>query len=301
MNNNKMYNFNTSLSTSLWMGDLDSSLDESAIISAFAKVGEAVVGVKMAADSNNFDPLSSGNYCFVKFIDVDSAQRVLQRLNGRQIPGRPGKRFKLNPASFGKDNELLPEFSLFVGELSWNVNDYDLFVFFQERYKSVRGAKVVLDQNGKSRGYGFVRFSEESDQQRALIEMQHMTGLGRRPIRVSLASVKRPGDPLSSEFSATMAGLSSQNSYYAGHYSWGGYNYHYSQPYSQATTAAGDYEVPSSGAEAEDDSEHLEDPGLDINVGKENREFIESSESFFTALDTSRWQPLDNIFSEILD
>lgn len=50
---------------------------------------------------------------------------------------------------------------------------------------------VVMDQSGKSKGFGFIRFSEESDQQRALIEMQHMTGLGRRPIKVSLASIKK--------------------------------------------------------------------------------------------------------------
>ena len=43
----------------------------------------------------------------------------------------------------------------------------------------------------KSKGFGFVRFSDEHEQQRALIEMQHMTGLGRRPIKVSLASIKK--------------------------------------------------------------------------------------------------------------
>ena len=50
---------------------------------------------------------------------------------------------------------------------------------------------VVLDSSGKSKGFGFVRFSEETDQQRALIEMQHMTGIGRRPIKVGLAAPKR--------------------------------------------------------------------------------------------------------------
>ena len=49
---------------------------------------------------------------------------------------------------------------------------------------------VVLGSSGKNKGFGFVRFSEETDQQRALIEMQHMTGIGRNPIRVSLAQPK---------------------------------------------------------------------------------------------------------------
>ncbi|CAG5122617.1 unnamed protein product [Candidula unifasciata] len=306
--------YNTALSTSLWMGDLDSSLDEPAIISAFAKLGEVAVSVRMMADANNCGSLSPGNYCFVEFPDVDSAQRVLQRLNGKHIPGKPGRCVCLM-YTYGKGRQVcMPEFSLFVGELSWNVDDYELFAFFQKRYK-FRGElfieisdtyTFVLDHNGKSRGFGFVRFSEESDQQRALIEMQHMTGLGRRPIRVSLASVKRPSDPLSGAAPVAMAPPAPHNNYYTGHDSWGGYNYQYSQPYPHAPPAAVDYrqnnsQFPTSLPEVEDDSELLEDPGLEINVGKENREFIESSESFFTALEKSRWQPLDNIFSEIAD
>lgn len=49
----------------------------------------------------------------------------------------------------------------------------------------------VVMNNGKSRGYGFVRFSSENDQDKALIEMQNHCGLGFKPIRVSLAIPKR--------------------------------------------------------------------------------------------------------------
>ncbi|RUS83341.1 hypothetical protein EGW08_008888 [Elysia chlorotica] len=294
--------FNTGLSTSLWMGDLG-DLDEHSIISAFAQWGEVVMNIKMMRDPNNAGSLKPGNFCFVEFPDVDSAQRVLHRLNGKYIPGKPGRRFKLNPASYGKEHELLPEFSLYVGELSWNVDDYQLYQFFQKRYKSVRGAKVVMDQNMKSKGFGFVRFSDEGEQQRALIEMQHMTGLGRRPIKVSLASIKKPN-----EASTSVGGPSPQGSYYAGHYSWGGYHYHFNQSYPASGPAEyGDvssyYDTsnqPQPPLE-EDDSEILEDPGLEINVGKENRDYIESSESFFISLEQSRWQPLDSIMSEIPD
>ncbi|KAH9523665.1 tRNA selenocysteine 1-associated protein 1 [Bulinus truncatus] len=301
--------FNTALSRSLWMGDLDEDLDEQAIISAFAQLGEVVVNVKMMNSAKDAGSLKPGNYCFIEFPDVDCAQRVLHRLNGKYMPGKPAKRFKLNPASFGREHELLPEFSLYVGDLSWNIDDYDLFSFFQKRYKSVRGAKVVLDQNGKSKGFGFIRFSEESDQQRALIEMQHMTGLGRRPIKVSLASIKKPSESASGLPPSTPG---SHGGYYAGHYSWGGYNYHYNLPYTQASSSSHNLEYMSASAYsdqnnsstatvAEDDSEVLEDPGLEINIGKENREFIESSESFFVSLEQSRWQPLDTIMSEIPD
>jgi len=50
---------------------------------------------------------------------------------------------------------------------------------------------VVLDSNGKSRGYGFVRFASETDQQTALIEMQGYSGANIKPLRISLATPKR--------------------------------------------------------------------------------------------------------------
>jgi len=50
---------------------------------------------------------------------------------------------------------------------------------------------VVLDSNGKSRGYGFVRFACETEQQTALIEMQGYAGANVKPLRISLATPKR--------------------------------------------------------------------------------------------------------------
>ena len=61
---------------------------------------------------------------------------------------------------------------------------------FQSRYESTRSAKVVTDpMTGMSRGYGFVRFGSELDQQRAMTEMQGQF-CGTRPMRVSVATPK---------------------------------------------------------------------------------------------------------------
>ncbi len=42
---------------------------------------------------------------------------------------------------------------------------------------------------GLSRGYGFVRFGDESEQQRSMVEMQGMY-CGSRPMRISVATPK---------------------------------------------------------------------------------------------------------------
>jgi len=60
---------------------------------------------------------------------------------------------------------------LFVGSLSWNTNDQGLRAAF-ERFGTVDDAKVIEDrETGRSRGFGFVTFSEESAAQTAIDEM----------------------------------------------------------------------------------------------------------------------------------
>ena len=49
---------------------------------------------------------------------------------------------------------------------------------------------MVLASDGTSRGYGFVRFGDKTDQGSALREMTGYLGLGANPIRVSMAVQK---------------------------------------------------------------------------------------------------------------
>ena len=42
----------------------------------------------------------------------------------------------------------------------------------------------MLDDAGGSKGFGFVRFGDETEQQTALTTMQGISGLGTRPIKV---------------------------------------------------------------------------------------------------------------------
>ncbi|KAF8058338.1 RBP47C' [Scenedesmus sp. PABB004] len=82
------------------------------------------------------------------------------------------------------------DFSVFVGDLAPDVTDVVLQQSFQQFYPSVRSAKVIVDPaTGRSKGYGFVRFSSEAERDRSL-EMQGFC-LGARPIRVSLATARR--------------------------------------------------------------------------------------------------------------
>ncbi|TGZ76120.1 hypothetical protein CRM22_000006 [Opisthorchis felineus] len=172
-------------SNTIWMGDLESYMDEVFIKRTLENLGEIVVSVKVIRNKATGQNMGYG---FIEFPNATSARDCMLKLNGKPIPGVPTKRFKLNHASYGKDNSS-NECSLFVGELTEDVDDLALFNAFK-KYPTCRSAKVVMT-NGKSRGYGFVRFLTESDMDKALIEMQNYCGLGYKPIRVSLAIPKR--------------------------------------------------------------------------------------------------------------
>ena len=145
----------------------------------------------------------NAGYCFVEFSNAQSAIQAIKSVNGCPVPGT-NKFFKLNWASGGGindkkyhstdflviDRDQGPEFSIFVGDLGPEVDDNLLFSTFQLRYPSCKTAKVVTDAvTALSRGYGFVRFSDETEQQRAMTEMQGQF-CGSRPMRISVATPK---------------------------------------------------------------------------------------------------------------
>lgn len=172
----------------LWMGELEPWLDEVAIKKIWSVYGENV-SVKLIRDK--FSGAHAG-YCFVEFSNATAAAKAIT-LNGQPIPNAQ-RVFKLNWASGGglldKRDDRGPEFSIFIGDLAPDVTEFALHQLFQSRYPSCKSAKIMTDPvTNTSRGYGFVRFSDESEMLRALTEMQGFY-CGSRPMRISTATPK---------------------------------------------------------------------------------------------------------------
>ncbi|KAJ4297398.1 hypothetical protein N0V88_004319 [Collariella sp. IMI 366227] len=172
----------------LWMGEMEPWMDENFIKNVCQTVMGENVQVKVIRDRNS----GNAGYCFIEFSTAEAAQKALA-LNGTPVPNS-GRVFKLNWASGGglvdRRDDRGPEFSIFVGDLGPEVNEFVLVSLFQSRFPSCKSAKIMTDaMTGQSRGYGFVRFSDEQDQQRALVEMQGVY-CGNRPMRISTATPK---------------------------------------------------------------------------------------------------------------
>jgi len=125
----------------LWIGGLESYMDEAFILKALQEVGEdKVVSVKVIKNKFTGEPASYG---FINFSSDHNALMAMHKLNGKTIPNSsPAVRFKLNHNS----TRLMPgekDFSIWVGDLTPDVDDLQLYRFFSNRYQSIKSAKDV--------------------------------------------------------------------------------------------------------------------------------------------------------------
>lgn len=201
----------------------------------------------------------------------------MHKLNGKPIPGtNPVVRFRLNSAS--NSNKLLGndrEFSVWVGDLSPEVDDYNLYRVFSNKYSSIKTAKVILDSSGFSKGYGFVRFGLEEEQKSALYEMNGYIGLGTKPLKICNA-VPKPKTILNSAQDSnptvTISNLNDFSQYYDPSAYWQNSSiYGQSTPqtwaaYDPTTTVATDYTAYYQNANASQESSTIQNSSISNQV-----------------------------------
>lgn len=318
-------------SATIWMGDLDQDMDSAFITEAFANVGYTVLEVKEIFHKTASERAS---YCFVDFGDINIAREVLIKVSNVPIPGTDGKTFKLNRSEYGRSSGGNIEYSMFVGDLTSEVTDNHLLDFFRNRYPSVRAAKIVLDNKGVPKGYGFVRFFNEEEHELALKEMQGMKGLGQRAIRVNKAAksgkqrvanpMMPPQLPDGMDQSAVPGWMQMQMNYMQQMHQYMQQCQQYAQ---QAASYAGWYPqsenqqfpaVPDKQesvveskmnwvqqqheqmiAQTTDGNEDqdLVDPNPYVDVAALNQEIIDRDDKLFFELEASRWEPELAVFS----
>jgi RNA recognition motif-containing protein len=110
----------------------------------------------------------------VTFADHDSAARCVAELNGREFNGRA--------VHLRLDRDVVDStHNIFVGNLPWSLKNEQLQDLFQP-FRPIE-CQVLTNMYGKSRGFAIVKFSNDSDAQRAIAAM-HMTPVNGRNIEV---------------------------------------------------------------------------------------------------------------------
>lgn len=168
----------------LYVGNLDSSINETFIHTLFASFGH-INGLKLITDNQN------DLYCFIEYEDHSSAATAILTMNKRLCLDRE---MKVNWASnssgaSGQKTDTSKHFHIFVGDLSPEIETQQLreaFTVFGE----ISDCRVVRDSHTfKSKGYGFVSFVKRQDAENAIAGMNGQW-LGHRPIRTNWATRK---------------------------------------------------------------------------------------------------------------
>ena len=182
----------------LWMGDILPGMTESFILNAFYNYEIRPTGVKLIMDKKTN---KIKNYCFINFANIQNANEALTKLNGKPIIGTQYL-FKLNWANYHKGTNK----SVYVGNLSSEINDIDLYNFFKKKYDSVHHANVITD-NGISKGYGFVLFTNENEYLKCLNEMNGIVFHGNR-IKVKEQKKKEENETINLSYQINQNGSS---------------------------------------------------------------------------------------------
>lgn len=291
-------------------------MNESFILAAFRKMGEDPLTVKLM--KNKFSGEAAG-YCFVSFVTDEAAVNAMHKLNGKPIPGtNPIVRFKLNSATTSQNKALLAdrEFSVWVGDLSSDVDDYNLYRVFSAKYQSIKTAKVIMDDSGFSRGYGFVKFGLEEEQKSALYEMNGYIGLGSKALKICSA-VPKPKDGTVMQAQQPSATTIVQQAYdnyshyydqFSQFYGYYGYDpnvqpqvdpatYYASATSAQIAAAQQTQQHPppqqyASHSYKYDDDYSLVDYKNKVDIEKLNQETVERDRNLYDSLESSKWQPI---------
>eukprot|EP00271_Cylindrocystis_brebissonii_P016114 TRINITY_DN3931_c0_g1_i1.p1 TRINITY_DN3931_c0_g1~~TRINITY_DN3931_c0_g1_i1.p1 ORF type:complete len:267 (+),score=57.27 TRINITY_DN3931_c0_g1_i1:113-913(+) len=177
--------------TKLYIGNLPFNVDSETLAGVFSSVAE-VDQVDVIYDRETG---RSRGFGFVTMSTTEGAEAAIQRLDGSELGGRmlkvnfpaakgerPLRQDRPRPSggSAGAGNKL------YVGNLSWGMDDYGLADLFAE-FGQVMEAKVVLDrETGKSRGFGFVTFNSPTEGSEAVRALDGVEVDGRQ-LRVNVA------------------------------------------------------------------------------------------------------------------
>ncbi|CAB3228906.1 unnamed protein product [Arctia plantaginis] len=289
----------------LWMGSLEPNMTESFIMAAFNRMGQRPLAVKVMRNKFTGEP---AGYAFVHFQTDDEAIDAMHKLNGKPIPGTfPVVRFRLNTASREARANMQQEreFSVWVGDLSPDVDDYSLYRVFAAKYSSIKTAKVILDSSGYTKGYGFVRFGNEEEQRNALYAMNGYNGLGTKPLKTCTAVPKPKSANTNQNLASAPAGNASYNSgteynqyydpsaYWQNYSAWSGYygQGEQGQAAAAAQPAPDAAQPPAALVKAQTDELALVEHKRTIDVDLLNQEFLDPELSLWDSLEASQWFP----------
>ncbi|CAH1119080.1 unnamed protein product [Phaedon cochleariae] len=151
---------------SLYVGDLDPDITEAMLYEKFTTAGQ-VLSLRVCRDARTKQSLGYG---YVNFSQTHDAERALDTMNFDLLKGKPIRIMwcQRDPAlrKSGLGN-------VFIKNLDKNIDNKAMYDTFSA-FGSILSCKVALDENGYSKGYGFVHFECEEAANKAIEKVNGM-------------------------------------------------------------------------------------------------------------------------------
>lgn len=182
--------------TNIFIKNLDKSIDEEKLRELFGRYGEIQSAVIMKDEKNG-----SKGFAFINYNDHESADRAVEELNNSDVAGkkiyvgRAQKKVERQAQLRDKYEKLKQErltkyqgVNVYVKNLDDTVDDEKLRQEF-EKYGEITSCKIMRDEKGVSKGFGFVCFTQPDEANKAISEMSNKM-VGTKPLYCALAQRK---------------------------------------------------------------------------------------------------------------
>ncbi|KAL5197662.1 hypothetical protein ABZP36_001174 [Zizania latifolia] len=178
----------------VFVGNLPFNVDSAQLAGLFEQAG----GVEMVEVVYDRVTGRSRGFGFVTMSTAEEVSAAVEQFNGYTFQGRPLKvnsgppppRDEFAPRTpRGGGNSFDSSNKLYVGNLSWGVDNSTLENLFSEQ-GNVLDCKVIYDrESGRSRGFGFVTYGSSEEVNNAISNLDGVD-LDGRQIRVTVAESK---------------------------------------------------------------------------------------------------------------
>lgn len=180
----------------VFIKNLANEVTDEELMKLVSEYGEVTSAVVMKDDAG-----APKGFGFVNFKDTEAAQKCVETLRGMELKGKvlyagpAQKKTERQAALKQKLDEVRQEriakyqgMNLYVKNLADDVSDDQVRSEFSP-FGTITSARVMRDERGKSKGFGFVCFSSHEEATRAVTEMNGKMLKG-KPLYVALAQRK---------------------------------------------------------------------------------------------------------------